>query len=45
VPQRACLKTFWNPYKTLIPTMYYLAVIGVLGMIAVYVMNVPDPLG
>jgi len=30
--------------KTILPTIYYLVVIGVLGLIAVYIMNVPDPL-
>ena len=30
--------------KTILPTVYYLAVIGVLGLIAVYVLSIPDPL-
>jgi lactate permease len=30
--------------KTILPTVYYLAVIGVLGLLAVYVLGVPDPL-
>lgn len=30
--------------KTVLPTMYYLAVIGVLGLLAIYVLGVPDPL-
>ena len=30
--------------KTILPTLYYLAVIGILGMIAVYGLKVPDPL-
>jgi lactate permease len=29
--------------KTVLPTVYYLTVIGVLGLIAVYVIGVPDP--
>jgi lactate permease len=30
--------------KTILPTIYYLAVIGVLGLLAVYVLRVGDPL-
>jgi len=30
--------------KTILPTLYYLAVIGVLGLLAIYVLGVPDPL-
>ncbi len=30
--------------KTILPTLYYLAVIGVLGLFAVHVLRVPDPL-
>jgi len=30
--------------KTILPTIYYVAVIGVLGLIAVYVLRVPGPL-
>ncbi len=30
--------------KTILPTLYYLAVIGVLGLLAVYVLGIPDPL-
>lgn len=30
--------------KTILPTLYYLAVIGILGLVAVYVLHVPDPL-
>ncbi len=30
--------------KTVIPTLYYVTVAGILGMIAVYALNVPDPL-
>ena len=29
--------------KTILPTVYYLAVIGVLGLLAVYVLGIPDP--
>jgi lactate permease len=29
--------------KTILPTVYYLAVIGILGMIAVYVIGIADP--
>jgi lactate permease len=31
--------------KTILPTLYYLVVIGILGLIAVHVLGVPDPLG
>jgi len=30
--------------KTIIPTIYYLAVIGIMGLLAVYVVGVTDPL-
>ncbi|HSM61489.1 MAG TPA: L-lactate permease, partial [Longimicrobiales bacterium] len=30
--------------KTILPTLYYLAVIGVLGLLAVHVLGVSDPL-
>jgi lactate permease len=30
--------------KTIIPTLYYVVVVGILGLIAVYVLNLPDPL-
>ncbi len=30
--------------KTIIPTLYYVVVVGILGLIAVYVLNIPDPL-
>ena len=30
--------------KTIIPTLYYLIAIGILGMIAVYVLHIPDPM-
>jgi len=30
--------------KTIVPTIYYLAVIGVLGLLAIYVLGVPDRL-
>ena len=30
--------------KTIIPTIYYLTVVGILGLIAVYVLGVSDPL-
>ena len=30
--------------KTLLPTLYYVTVIGVLGMAAIYWLNIPDPL-
>ncbi len=30
--------------KTILPTIYYLTVIGVLGLIAVYVVRLPGPL-
>jgi lactate permease len=30
--------------KTLLPTLYYLAVIGILGLLAIYVLAVPDRL-
>jgi lactate permease len=30
--------------KTIVPTIYYLAVIGTLGLLAIYVLGVPDPL-
>lgn len=30
--------------KTILPTLYYLLVIGVLGLIAVHVLSVPDPI-
>lgn len=30
--------------KTILPTLYYLTVIGILGLVAVYVMGVSDPL-
>ncbi len=30
--------------KTILPTIYYLAVVGILGLIAIYVLNVNDPL-
>jgi lactate permease len=30
--------------KTLLPTLYYLLVIGTLGLAAIYWLNVPDPL-
>ncbi len=30
--------------KTILPTLYYLAVIGVLGLVAIYVLRVGDPL-
>ena len=30
--------------KTVLPTLYYLTVVGVLGMLAIYVFGVPDPL-
>ncbi|MCP4725460.1 MAG: L-lactate permease [bacterium] len=30
--------------KTVIPTLYYLTVVGILGLIAVYFLKVPDPL-
>jgi lactate permease len=30
--------------KTILPTLYYLAVIGVLGLLAIHVFQVPDPL-
>jgi lactate permease len=31
--------------KTILPTIYYLTVIGVLGLIAVYVLRITGPLG
>ena len=31
--------------RTLLPTLYYVTVVGILGMIAVYFLNVSDPLG
>jgi lactate permease len=31
--------------KTALPTLYYLVVIGLLGMIAVYGLRIADPLG
>ncbi len=31
--------------KTIIPTIYYLTALGILGLIAQYVIGVPDPLG
>jgi lactate permease len=31
--------------KTILPTIYYLIVVGVLGLLAVYVLGVADPLG
>jgi lactate permease len=31
--------------RTLLPTIYYVTVVGVLGMIAIYWLNIPDPLG
>jgi len=31
--------------KTILPTIYYLTVIGVLGLIAVYVLRISGPLG
>jgi lactate permease len=31
--------------KTILPTLYYLLVVGTLGLLAVYVLNLPDPLG
>ncbi len=30
--------------KTIIPTLYYLAVVGVLGLVLMYVVGVPAPL-
>ena len=30
--------------KTIVPTIYYLTVIGIMGLIAIYVLRVPDPL-
>jgi len=30
--------------KTILPTVYYLVVIGALGLVAIYVIGVPDPL-
>ncbi len=30
--------------KTILPTIYYLTVVGILGLIAIYVLGVPDPL-
>jgi lactate permease len=30
--------------KTIIPTLYYLAFVGIIGLIAIYFMNVSDPL-
>jgi lactate permease len=30
--------------KTILPTLYYLAVIGVLGLVAIYILGVGDPL-
>ena len=30
--------------KTILPTVYYLFVIGLLGLLAVYVIGVPDPM-
>ena len=30
--------------KTILPTIYYLTVIGILGLLAVYVLGVTDPL-
>lgn len=31
--------------KTILPTLYYLVVVGVIGLIAIYVLKIPDPLG
>ncbi|MHC4994618.1 MAG: L-lactate permease [Planctomycetota bacterium] len=31
--------------KTILPTLYYLTVIGIIGLIAIYVLQVADPLG
>jgi lactate permease len=31
--------------KTILPTIYYLTVIGALGLIAVYVLRITGPLG
>lgn len=31
--------------KTIIPTLYYLTALGVLGLLAIYVIGVPNPLG
>jgi lactate permease len=31
--------------RTLLPTIYYVTVVGILGMIAIYWLNIPDPLG
>ena len=30
--------------KTILPTIYYLTMLGILGLIAVYVLQIPDPL-
>jgi lactate permease len=30
--------------KTILPTLYYLLVIGIIGMLAIYVLAIPDPL-
>jgi lactate permease len=30
--------------KTILPTIYYLTVIGIMGLLAIYVFRVPDPL-
>jgi lactate permease len=30
--------------KTLLPTAYYVTVVGILGMIAIYVLHIPDPM-
>ncbi len=30
--------------KTVIPTIYYITVVGILGLIAIYLLKVPDPL-
>lgn len=31
--------------KTILPTLYYLLVVGILGLTAIYVLGIPDPLG
>ena len=30
--------------KTILPTLYYLTVVGILGLLAVYVLGVSDPI-
>jgi lactate permease len=30
--------------KTILPTLYYLAVVGILGLVAIFIIKVRDPL-